>query len=623
MAALADALQQAHARGVVHRDIKPGNVLLQPIDAGVESSSLGRYVPKLTDFGLAKLLESNDAATRTGMVIGTPAYMAPEQAQGRLDEIGPATDVYALGTILYELLTGQPPLRGESEVDTLRRIVSDDPPLVRLARPGIARDVEAICMKCLEKRPADRYASAAELAADLRRFLDGQATRARPIGHLRRLARWSRRRPTTAVLLFVSAASIAVLVVGTLIYNARLSERSNVAKTERGRAESESHTSRQLLYSAEVRLAYDAWRSLNRTRTIELLERHIPSDGQPDLREFAWHWLWGQCHAELRSFVGHMDEVFSVAFSPDGKTLATASKDGTARLWDVATGNVRHVLSGHANEVICAEFSPDGQTLATGSEDQRVLLWDVRSGELRHALEGHENHILAVVFSHDGRQLACGGRDNCVRVWDLETRQPLTTLEDPTAPVRNIRYSPDGRVLAACDEAGVIHRWDTSDWKPRPQLSASKGPLFAIDFQSNSRLVAAGRDGSLFYWDLDEQSNVEFTALQNHGSWIRDRRTCSQWRRCCHVQSKRLHSNVGHHQAGRSAQQGAFGRPSGAYGPHLGTGLVARRQTPGHRRRRPDGEALERPPMSRRATFRTSQRMGLGSCIRGQLRQAN
>ncbi len=157
--------------------------------------------------------------------------MAPEQAQGRLSEIGPATDVYALGTILYELLTGQPPLRGESEVDTLRRIVSDDPPLVRLARPGISRDVEAICLKCLEKRPAERYASAADLAADLP-SIPGRASHARAADRpAAAVGRWSRRRPAIAGLLFVSAASLAVLVVGSLIYNARLSEALTVART--------------------------------------------------------------------------------------------------------------------------------------------------------------------------------------------------------------------------------------------------------------------------------------------------------------------------------------------------------------------------------------------------------
>jgi WD40 repeat protein/serine/threonine protein kinase len=516
IAALAGALEHTHARGVIHRDIKPGNILLQSPEPAREASDLSSYIPKLTDFGLAKLRESTDADTRTGTVIGTIEYMAPEQAEGRLRDIDAHTDIYALGAILYELLTGRPPLRGETYVDTLRRIVTDDPPLVRLARPGVSRDVEAICHKCLEKNPSQRYGSASELAADCRRFLDGQATVARPIGPLRRLGRWSRRRPAFAALLLVSTVSLTVFVTGALIYNARLADALSTA-------EFESSTSRQLLYSAEVRLAFDAWGSLNRTRTLELLSHHIPAVGQPDLREFAWHWLWGQCHSEVRSFVGHTDEVFSVAFSPDGKTLATASKDGTARTWDVATGNPRHTLAGHTAEVICVAFSPDGTRLVTGSEDRQLIIWDSNTGESLFTLAGHEDHILAVAFSPDGRQLASGGRDDCVRLWDLETRLPLRVLDDPLQHVRSIRYSPDGRVLAACDEAGLIHRWDTETWKPFPPLAVADGSLFAIDFHPDSRrLLAAGRDTTLYYWDLDRRKHVGLSALDDHESWIRD-----------------------------------------------------------------------------------------------------
>ncbi len=523
VAKLADAVEQAHDRGVIHRDIKPGNILLQPREAGTQPSSLSEYTPKLTDFGLAKLHESTDAATRTGMVIGTPAYMAPEQAQGRLNEIGPATDVYALGAILYELLAGQPPLRGESDADTLRRIVTEDPPLVRFARPGIARDIEAISLKCLEKRPTHRYASAAALAGDLRRFLDGRATHACPIGPTRRLVRWSRRRPAIAALLLVCAFSLTALAAGSLVYNARLSDALSTAETQRKRAENESLTSRRLLYSADVRLAYDAWATLNRTRTLELLSRHIPQQGQSDLREFAWSWLWGQCHAEVRSLVGHTDEVFSVAFSPDGSLLATCSKDGTARIWDARTGRALHVLKDHTDEVICVAFSPDGASLATGSEDKRIMFWDPRTGERQFTLSGHEDHVLTVAFSPDGKQLASGGRDGCVRVWNLESREPLRVLEEPQKTVGGVRYSPDGRLLAACDSTGVIHWWGTDDWKSRRPVSDTNAPLFAIDFCSDSQhVIAAGRDGRLYYWNLGDRTYVRFKALENHGNWIRD-----------------------------------------------------------------------------------------------------
>ena len=173
-AQLADAVQHAHSRGVLHRDIKPSNVLLEEttVDGGqAVANEASEVVPKLTDFGMAKLLEQSGGETRTGAIIGTPAYMSPEQAEGRLDELDARTDVYALGAVLYELLVGSPPFRGQTDVDTLRQLMANEPSAPRRIRRDMPRDLEAITLKCLEKRPEQRYCSAQELAKDLQRFL--------------------------------------------------------------------------------------------------------------------------------------------------------------------------------------------------------------------------------------------------------------------------------------------------------------------------------------------------------------------------------------------------------------------------------------------------------------------
>lgn len=213
---LADAVQHAHSRGVLHRDLKPANVLLEPRDAAAvtllaEPVEPLDFVPRLTDFGLAKLLEAEEHATRSGALMGTPAYMAPEQADGQRARIGPTTDVYALGVLLYELLTGRLPHQGRGEADTLRRIVDEPPTDPRRLRREIDRDLSAIVVRCLEKQPAHRYASAAALGDDLFRYLSGEPVLARPVPAAVRLWRWSRRRPVSAAM---SAALLVAVVAG-------------------------------------------------------------------------------------------------------------------------------------------------------------------------------------------------------------------------------------------------------------------------------------------------------------------------------------------------------------------------------------------------------------------------
>jgi serine/threonine protein kinase len=204
---LARAVQCAHDRGVVHRDLKPANILLTALPSGAPapdettSAEAAYGVPKIADFGLAKRLEDGSGYTRTGDILGTPSYMAPEQARGKSREVGPAADVYALGAILYELLTGRPPFRAATAVDTLWQVLNEDPIPPGRLRPKLPRDLETICLKCLQKDPGKRYSGALELAADLRRYLDGTPIVARPAGRVERLWRWCRRNPLPASLL--------------------------------------------------------------------------------------------------------------------------------------------------------------------------------------------------------------------------------------------------------------------------------------------------------------------------------------------------------------------------------------------------------------------------------------
>jgi tetratricopeptide (TPR) repeat protein len=217
---LAQAVQHAHESGVLHRDLKPANVLLA--SGGADATPLAGLIPKVSDFGLAKCLDAPAGPTRSGALLGTPSYMASEQAAGRIDLIGPAADVYSLGAILYECLTARPPFRAASDWETLRQVQADEPPPPRRLQPGVPRDLETVCLKCLDKDPRRRYASAGDLVADLGRYRRGEPVLARPVGRVVRVLKWARRRPAAAVAIGIAAVGGVGLVAGVLAHNSRL-----------------------------------------------------------------------------------------------------------------------------------------------------------------------------------------------------------------------------------------------------------------------------------------------------------------------------------------------------------------------------------------------------------------
>ena len=342
---LARATHAAHERGVIHRDLTPSNVLLT---SGGE--------PKIVDFGLAKLTIGGAGRTETGDILGTPSYMAPEQATGQSKEVGPAADVYALGAILYEMLTGRPPFKGESVLDTLAQVVNDEPVAPCRLQPKVPRDLETICLKCLNKEPDRRYSSAAALAEDLGRYLAGEPVRARPIGAAGRAVRWARRRPAVASLLAVCATgAIAAFAAVTWegrqarLAQGRAEQAEQAEQTQRVAAETARvrETRQRRLYQglsavllrdracATVRMATSAAACSGWRRACDWSPTTIPTSSA---RSAPTSPAGNGRFTRFRLSSNTRTASWRPPGAPTDGLILTAGADKTARLWDAATG---------------------------------------------------------------------------------------------------------------------------------------------------------------------------------------------------------------------------------------------------------------------------------------------
>ncbi len=514
LAELADAVQYVHSRGIYHRDIKPGNILLDP--RSQSPSGEQTFVPRLSDFGLAKLHDAQTESTRSGTVLGTVSYMAPEQVEGRLRDIGPATDVYGLGAVLYEMLVGRPPFRGATDTDTLRQVLADEPQPPRRLHRDVPPDLQTICLKCLQKEPARRYASAAELAEDLRRFLAHEPIQARPTCRSERLRKWVRRRPAKAVLMASSLLIALVLGIAwfqvTSLKQAHHADRASAAKQDEERQQAirvrEQHL-HQLHYAEDIAQAWRCWKNGNPEYMPSSLDKYpafADPDKEDDLRGFEWYLL--SSLARARPLVmRHPVPLHPVGFSPDATICASGHHDGVIVLWDTATGRKLGILEGHKFNLTSLAYSPDGQYLASGSgwwesnnRSGELSLWDARTRKVLSVIAGSLGNITSLAFSPDGQTLATVahlGNDNSeVRFWEIPSLKLKRRSPFPASRAASAAFSSDCRVLTVGLENGKTALCDGETGQVLETRSGHQDCVKSVACgHKDAVFVSGGKDG--------------------------------------------------------------------------------------------------------------------------------
>jgi WD40 repeat protein/serine/threonine protein kinase len=513
---ITQAIGHAHAKGIVHRDLKPSNVLLTP-----------EGLPKVCDFGLAIGLASESRDTEPNMVVGCPPYMAPEQVEGTSKSITNQTDVYGLGALLYELLTGRPPFGGATVAETLYQVTHSKPVPPRTLNPALDRDLDFITLECLQKVPAERYGSALELEGDLARYLAHLPLRRRPPSPLVRCWRACRRNPVLTAVGSLAAAALIAVTILSLALNfkqaAALRESQTFsARVSRDRAQERCEagdSSLGLLWFARaLEAAPPDEADLQRTIRVSMAAwgRHQHQLNAPPLQHpgevlaAAFNpkhrliltgcadgnaRLWDAESGRFQLEILHPAAIRAVAFSPDGKWLLTGSDDGIARVCDVGTGKPKRLLRHEHGAVLAVAFGPDGSRIFTAGEDALVHLWEPADDVERRSFPGHKSSILAIACSPDGQTIVTGSSDRSACLWEVATGARRYECKEHGGSVNAVAFHPSGAQFATgCAGAQpAVQLWETATGKPVPEWSLKlPSPVQALAFGPDGETIMTG-----------------------------------------------------------------------------------------------------------------------------------
>ncbi|TAK96024.1 MAG: hypothetical protein EPO07_14890 [Verrucomicrobia bacterium] len=494
VATVARATHHAHQRGVLHRDIKPTNVLLD--DHGE---------PHLTDFGLAKLVRAGPAMTQSLAVLGTPGYMSPEQATGRNQQLTTASDIYSLGAILYELVSGQPPFKGDSTLEVLQQVQAKEPERPHKLNTHLDRDLETICLKCLEKNSASRYGTAEMLAQDLERWLAGEPILARPVNALERVVKWTRRNPIIASL---TAAAVLIFLVGLagVLWQWRAATANATRATQNAaRADANARENQRRLVRSYVasgnRLVDEGDPFAAMLWFAEALRLEEENSAQQLNHRVRLSTLLRESPRLLQVF-NHGAPLTSASFSRDGSKIVTAARDKTILIWDSASGQK---LLGPLHDpalITRAAFIENDQAILTSAwSGGGARLWDARTGELRKLFE-HKGLRWATLSDDAKWLITWGGLDSNLKLWNAKTGEWLPPAVQHGYVTRMAVFSPDNKRIATASTDHDVILWDRATMKPLFPPFQQNGEVRSLAFNADgSRLFAGNWQEAVRVWD--------------------------------------------------------------------------------------------------------------------------